>query len=69
MVNVYTIDYVPSDEHFQAILAEIKAQPWYIHNSKLQEYMQNEWLNCQPVSTECYVADKGTLYTIHNLVL
>jgi len=31
MINVYTIDYVPSDERFQAILAEIKAQPWYIY--------------------------------------
>jgi len=34
-LNVHTIHYVPSDEHFEAILAEIKSQGCYIYSSKL----------------------------------
>ena len=51
-VILHTIDHIPLEEHFEAILGEIKVQPWYTNNPKLQEYIQNEWLDCQPVSTK-----------------
>ena len=51
-ITVHTIDYTPLEERFEEILGEIKLQSWYTHNPKLQEYIQNECLNCPPVSTE-----------------
>lgn len=35
---------------FEQILRDIKQNAWYLHNPKLQNYMETEWLNCRPVS-------------------
>ena len=41
----YIFDFHREEEHFQAILGEIKVQPWYTNDPKLQKYIQNEWLD------------------------
>ena len=32
------------------MLSKIKGSHWYTNNAQLQAYLENEWLNCKPVS-------------------
>ena len=32
------------------MLFKIKGSHWYTNNAQLQAYLENEWLNCKPVS-------------------
>ena len=43
-------DYTHTETKFKEVLQSITTAPWYTTNTKLQEYIQSEWISCKQVS-------------------
>ena len=52
---------------FEQILAIIKGQLWYTTNTRLQEYLQSEWISCKEVSYYFHCAPR--LKISHDIVI
>ena len=47
------ITFTHAEAKFEEVLQSIKTAPWYTTNTKLQEYLQSEWISCKQVSVFC----------------
>ena len=47
---IHTVLSQSADGQDDEMLFKIKGSHWYTNNAQLQAYLENEWLNCKPVS-------------------
>ena len=47
---VHTVFSQSVEGEYDEMLSKIKDSHWYKNNAQLQAYLENEWLNCKPVS-------------------
>ena len=49
----YTAFCLSTEGKYDEALSQITGSQWYTDNAQFQCYLQNEWLNCKPVSVPC----------------
>lgn len=70
--QIHDIVPIRIEGEYDKVLSGITASQWYTSNDQLQCYLQNEWLNCKPVSVLCplvSISDKCDVFTIHSFGL